>query len=959
MNANRKKLPLSWTLTGVFLIVSAIVIFLGIKFIRNQKENLIDDKKDELKTITDLKAGQIAQWRHERMGDAIIIQDNLSLIDQVSDFLKKTDNTGEKIALLRWMNSIVRNYDYFSVAITDIRGKVRLSCPAGDSTIGPFLRPLIQKALKDKKIILTDLHSVAPDYFVHIDLVVPVVKKESSDSVSAGLIILRIDPRIILYPLVRSWPTQSKTSETLLLRLDGDSIIYLNELRHLPYPALSVKRSVYENNFIGAMAVKGFEGLAEGTDYRNVPVLAAVKKVPESSWYMVSKVDLEEINSLFADQRNLARLLIIFFVSAFGAILGWTIWHQRMRFYRNKYEAELEKLALKKHFDFILKYANDIVLLIDSDLQIIEANDRAREVYQYTREELIGMNIVMLRLPRLASQLDYQLKILKDVGSTTYETVHRRKDGTTFPIEISARQFEIEGVRYYQSIGRDITERKRIEENLKELLNRYNLATQTARLAVWEWDITNDKLIWDDRVFELYGVNREDLLPVYDSWLKILHPDDIEKTNLTIEKAISDGTEYSTEFRVIHPDGSVKYIKAFGQVIKGENGKSGRLIGINYDISPQKKSEIELEKSLSLLKATIESTADGLLVVDTKGKIVQYNRKFAEMWKIPQEILDKQDDNLAISFVRDQLTDPGTFVSNVQHLYSSPEMITYDILEFKDGRVFERYSQPQKINNLTVGRVWSFRDVTQKKLAESQLVSAKEKAEESDRLKTAFLHNISHEIRTPMNAIVGFTALLDEPDLEPESRTQFINIIYQSTNQLLSIISDIVDISNIETNQVKLTLSEVKVNQVIRSLYSQFKLTADKEKILFRYITKLPDEQAVITTDKTKFVQILSNLLNNAFKFTRQGTVQFGYGIAGENLEFFVKDTGIGVSEGEQSRIFDRFYQVENKSSRQYAGAGLGLSICKAYVELLGGRIWLNSKPDKGSEFCFTLPFAV
>jgi signal transduction histidine kinase len=124
-------------------------------------------------------------------------------------------------------------------------------------------------------------------------------------------------------------------------------------------------------------------------------------------------------------------------------------------------------------------------------------------------------------------------------------------------------------------------------------------------------------------------------------------------------------------------------------------------------------------------------------------------------------------------------------------------------------------------------------------------------------------------------------------------------------------------------------------------------------------MTKLAEEQAVITTDKTKLVQILSNLLNNAFKFTKQGTVQFGYRISGENLEFFVKDTGIGVSKDKQSRIFDRFYQVENNSSRQFLGAGLGLSICKAYVELLGGRIWLNSEPDKGSEFSFTLPLTV
>ena len=250
------------------------------------------------------------------------------------------------------------------------------------------------------------------------------------------------------------------------------------------------------------------------------------------------------------------------------------------------------------------------------------------------------------------------------------------------------------------------------------------------------------------------------------------------------------------------------------------------------------------------------------------------------------------------------------------------------------------------------------RDITQRKLYEDQLKNAKEKAEESDRLKTAFLHNISHEIRTPMNAIVGFTALLDEPDLDTDSRKQFINIIYQSTNQLLAIITDIVDISNIETNQVKLSFSEFNINQVIKDLYDHNKLNADKQKLLLHYETKLPDDKAFIKTDKTKLIQIISNLLNNSFKFTRQGTVQFGYLVKDSVLEFFVRDTGIGVPAEKKLKIFDRFYQIENDSSRQYNGAGLGLSICKAYVEMLGGKIWLESQPGKGTEFFFTIPLS-
>jgi PAS domain S-box-containing protein len=952
---DQQKPPLSWALIGVFIIVSAVVIFLGLQFIIGQKEHLINDKKDELKTITDLKVGQIAQWRHERIGDAILIRDNMSLADQISNFLYRTDNLKEKMALLRWMNSIIDNYDYYSAAIADSIGRVKLSVPGKDSLIGSFLSRIIPASLADQKIILTDLYRVSQKSLVHIDIVIPLVRKQESVNTTIGLIVLRIDPQDILYPLIKSWPTQSKTSETLLLKQEGDSVVYLNELRHLPNSALSFKRSVDEKELIGAMAVKGFEGIIEGIDYRNVPVVAAIKKVPESSWYLVSKVDKDEIDSLFSEQRNLARLLIIFFVSAFGAIIGWTIWHQRVRFYRQRYEAELERLALRKHFDYILKYANDIILLIDGDLQIVEVNDHALEIYQYNRKELIGMSIMGLRIPELASQLTEIIGILKDIGSTTYETVHRRKDGTTFPVEISARLFEIEGVKYYQSIGRDITERKLAERSIIESEERFRKIFEESPFGIAMSRIDYKFFKINTAFCKMMGYKEDEILSM--TFRNFTHPEYIHKDEESLQLLIDGKIPfYRTEKRYIRKDNSIIWGSTTVNTIDDREGHVQYMLVMVEDITSRKNSEFELEKSLSLLKATIESTDDGLLVVDTAGRIVMYNQRFAEIWKIPQEVLDKKDDNLALSFVLNQLKDPDYFLSYVKYLYSSTEKITTDILEFKDGRIFERYSQPQTINGLTVGRVWSFRDITQKKIAENQLIGAKEKAEESDTLKTAFLHNISHEIRTPMNAIVGFTGLLEDPDLDIESRKQFIKIISQSTNQLLSIISDIVDISNIETNQVKLTFSEVNINSIIKSLYEQFSLTANQQKLLFRYEVRLPDEKAFISTDNTKMIQILSNLLNNAFKFTKQGTIQFGYKISGENLEFFVKDTGIGISEEEQPRIFDRFYQVENQSSRQYPGAGLGLSICKAYVELLGGSIIMKSNIGKGSEFCITLP---
>ena len=248
------------------------------------------------------------------------------------------------------------------------------------------------------------------------------------------------------------------------------------------------------------------------------------------------------------------------------------------------------------------------------------------------------------------------------------------------------------------------------------------------------------------------------------------------------------------------------------------------------------------------------------------------------------------------------------------------------------------------------------RDITERKKAEEELIIAKEKAEEGDRLKTAFLHNISHEIRTPMNAIVGFSALLNEPDIDSTTRQFYNDMIMNSSDQLLSIITDIIDISNIEANIVKTAKIEVNLNSIIGSLYAQFLLKANEREIALVSEPGLPDEDSIILTDKTKLIQIISNLLNNAFKFTRQGQIKFGYAVKDKLLEFFVSDTGLGIPEKYHQKIFDRFYQVADPVNKLNEGTGVGLSICRAYVELLGGEIRLSSTPGGGSTFIFTLP---
>ncbi len=257
-------------------------------------------------------------------------------------------------------------------------------------------------------------------------------------------------------------------------------------------------------------------------------------------------------------------------------------------------------------------------------------------------------------------------------------------------------------------------------------------------------------------------------------------------------------------------------------------------------------------------------------------------------------------------------------------------------------------------NNEVIGVTCLSVDITKK---ERELIKAKENAEEHDRLKSAFLQNMSHEIRTPLNVITGFAGLLNKPGLSEEKRKSFTQIILNSSDQLLSTVSDVLTISSIETEQEKSNISDVCINNIIVELLAVFKQQAINQNISLYAKQQLTDKQSKIQTDKTMVTQILTNLLSNAFKFTHEGFIEFGYSLKNDDLEFYVKDSGTGIKSEYQDKIFKTFVQEDKSKNKLYGGTGLGLAISKAFAELLGGKIWVQSELEKGSIFYFTIPY--
>ncbi len=461
-----------------------------------------------------------------------------------------------------------------------------------------------------------------------------------------------------------------------------------------------------------------------------------------------------------------------------------------------------------------------------------------------------------------------------------------------------------------------------------------------------------------DAIENLTGFNSEEINNIgLEKLIKKIERVGGEKINLTQLPSLWKNKfrdEYTMEYLIETKKGELKWLNDNSYPWYDDNGNVQGSIGILMDISSQKEAEIEIISQKNRSEQLFSNSPVAIIQVDPTGMILSANVSFETIFGYRNA--DVIGENL------DELIVPEVLKSEALNFYKETIKGTaineVSIRKRKNGAIIyvSIAGVPIKTNGENAGFYFMYTDITKQKIAEEALIKARDRAEESDRLKTAFMHNISHEIRTPMNAIVGFSALLTEPELTSESRQSFIDTIVQSSNHLLTIINDIVEISNIEAKLVRISKEEVDLNDTLKRIAEIFQLKIREKNKSLRIVTKVPEKSSMLLTDNTKLYQILSNLVNNAMKFTEAGKIEIGYSKVDKNIEFFVEDTGIGINEENLNKIFERFYQVEYSENRQYEGTGLGLSISKAYIELLGGKIWVNSKPQKGSVFYFTIP---
>jgi two-component system, cell cycle sensor histidine kinase and response regulator CckA len=626
---SHRKIP--WHLICIFVFLAVGIGISGYLYYKKQKDYIKEEKQDELLAIAGLKAGQIEKWRQERLINAAILSSSPFISSHVQDFLggQKAVRTVEEI--INWLGSIQVNGRYDRVILLDEKGMARVSIPASKEAGGPSAQSLLKEAMEKKKVILSDLYRDEISHKIYIDLLVPILIERDRGTRLVGILLLRTDPHQFLYPLVQSWPTPSVSAESLLVCREGAEVVFLNELRHQKDTALKLRLPVTEEQNPAAMAARGMEGIKEGMDYRGVRVLSAVKAVKDSTWFLIAKMDQKEVYEPIREHALYVIVLVGVLILATGVTVG-LLWRQQVaRSYREQYEAELERQVLEKHYGNITKYANDIVILNDHNLKILEVNDLAVASYGYTREELLQMDAKGLRPPEKWVDLEDLIKKLDEQKGLRYEAIHRRKDGTTFPVEGSIQVIEVEGGKFYQSIIRDITERKKAEEEIRRTQTFLTSIIENIPDMILIKDAKDLRFLYANKASEeLTGISRVERIgkTVHD-----LFPKEVADSFTDRDRKVIEGRRPVDipEEPILTKHRELRYFHTKKIPIFDQEGVPQYLLTISEDITEVKEVAKALLKSEERLRDLFDNAPVGYHEYDRDGCITNVNRTDLEM----------------------------------------------------------------------------------------------------------------------------------------------------------------------------------------------------------------------------------------------------------------------------------------------------------------------------------------
>jgi PAS domain S-box-containing protein len=1203
----------------LFLAMSIVIAGGGYVFLERAYKSAQQTASRELVTIGDLKAEQINRWYVNHIDDANQVWENNIVQKLAVDIVTGNSDAYRHSEVAKWMLLRQKNYQYHRFVLFDKSGKEILN------TISPKSKPesgedsTFAEVIKTNRILVTDLHEDMRENphqspLIHMNIWVP-VSIDNKPAVGAWLI--QLNPSTHLYPLILSWPTYSKTGETLLIRKEGNEVVYLNELKKHKNAAFSLRFDINKYNALPAVkAVQGKIGIVEGMDYRNAPVLAAVRPVPDTPWYIVAKIDRNEIYGPLRARTWTIWSFVCILIAMVALGVGYRERERDKQWLERQFTLSREREQYAERFKKAFITSPDSITITRArDGKVLLVNQGFLQMSGYSEEEAMGSTTLSLNLWVHKSDRDYVVSELRNNREVrNFETDFTGKDGVIRGL-MSSTLLDMEGEPHILSIIRDITERfaaenlvRASEERFRSVFNnsplgksmtqitgemkvnrtfcdilgyteaellskkwmeithpddvqeskdviakllngeavrikyekryihkdghvvwadisttlqrdadnkplyfitsisditaakqaalelretkdfleklftyanapiivwnpdltisrfnsaferltglaagdvigkqidllfpaasraesmqkiistgsgefwqaveipilhkdgsvrialwnsaniladdnktlvatlaqgqditdRYNAdialrvseedlkeSQRIAKVGSWRLDVATNQVTWTDELYRMYDFDPTLPPPPYTEHQKLFTNESWERLSTALANTVKTGVPYEVELETVRKDGSNGWMWAYGETICDATGKTIGLHGAAQDISERKQAENTIRQNVSLLQATLESTTDGILVVSDSGQVTSFNQSFIELWRIPEPIIETKDDKQLIDYVLSQLKDPEQFLAGVEQLYADKAAHSFDTLDFKDGRVFERYSQPQLIDNVPVGRVWCFRDVTQRRKDEAEIKALNESLEQKVTERTAqmtvamkeleaFSHSVSHDLRAPLRGIDGWSMALleDYHDKLDDKGKSNLETIRAEAQHMGKIIEALLNLSKMSRGDME--LKETDLSQLAETVIKRLK-TDEPE----RHVNVVIQPEMMDICDNRLMEIALTNLLGNAFKFTQpkaNAQIEFGKTQVGGKNAYYIKDNGVGFDMAHVDKLFGTFQRLHKITD--FTGTGIGLATVKRIISRHGGSIWAKAEPDKYAIFYFTL----
>jgi PAS domain S-box-containing protein len=942
-----------YPLLFLFLVFTLAVAGVFATYHRSQTAAIEREAGKELLAVADMKVEQIVGWRQARVRSGQSIMADAMSLTVMRRFLAR-GGASDRAQILTWLDSLCNHGACVHAALADAQGRVALSVgrAMGDEQ---HVRALVAEVLHSNDPVWRDFQRDGPNGPVHLGVDIPL---RLGSRAPFGALLFDIDPENFLYPLIRGWPTPSRTAETFLVRRDGQYILHLSDVRGHTGMALNMRVPLTRSDVPAVRAVLGVQGNFEGPDYSGVPVFAAARPVPGTPWFLVAKIDAEEVRGPIARQtmpEAIAAIDLILAVAA-GAVFLWR--RQQARFYRDRYRAEVERRALIGHYDYLSRFANDVILLTDEDGHILEANDRALDVYGYTRDEFLALSLRDLVHPSELANFDDQWNVVKDCRSLLFEKVHARRDGSALPVEVSARIIEVEGKVFRQSIIRDITERRRAQAALRESENRFRQVVEGAPEGIV---VESDGRVQylNPAALRLMGAQSASELvgrPLLDN----IHPEEREEVVRRGESLARGEPVPAAERRFLRVDGSESV--GIVSVTRLEYGGSSATMVFFHDISDQKRAQAALRESEERFRHVVESAPEGIIV--ESGRRMQYLNPVAVrllgadsasqlLGRSVRSIIHPDEREMAER--RAEAVDRGEWVPAAERRF-----LRLDGGEFVSDTSITHLEYDGRPTILVF-----LHDISDRKRIEAEHAFLEAQLRQAQKMESVgrLAGGVAHDFNNHLTVINGYCDMLlaDFPEGHPVRES--LEEIRSAGERAAALTAQLLAFSRKQIAELR----PVSLNEVVADAGRMLRRLIGED---VEIVTNLAAEPAVVIADLGQMNQVLMNLAVNARDAMPEGgklvietgTEEIGDQCAslhpdaqpGRFVVLSVSDTGVGMDREVLQRIFEPFFTTKKTG----AGTGLGLATVYGIVHQSGGWVTASSEPGCGACFRVYLPAA-